>query len=106
MQTKTQLLIDSDNPYNIGSIDRALRFFIGGILVGSVFYLDPSLTITLFSIEFALIKVLPLIGIYPAITAWLGWDPIYELFNTTSETRFKSDVCDDLWKQAKAVTRF
>ena len=93
------------NPYNIGSIDRSIRFIIGGVLMGSIFYLTPTAVWSVAGTELMLMKFLPLISIYPLITAWLGWDPIYELFNTTSETRFKSDVCNGLLQQARAATR-
>ena len=105
MQSRAPYPKTWNNPYNIGSIDRGLRYFIGGILVGSVFYLGAVQTIMLFGTDFALIKILPLIGIYPAMTAWLGWDPFYELFNITSETRYKADVCDSLVEQTKAATK-
>jgi hypothetical protein len=94
-----------ENPYNIGSIDRALRYFIGGVLVGSVFYVNTGTMASVFGFEFALIKILPLIGIYPAITAWLGWDPVYALFNIRSASRLKYDVCDSLVEQTKAATK-
>ena len=105
MQTMAHHTKTWNHPYNIGSIDRGLRFFIGGVLVGSVFYLSAEQTFSLFGIEFALIKILPLIGIYPAITAWLGWDPLYAILNITSESRLKSDICDSLVEQTKAATR-
>jgi hypothetical protein len=91
------------NPYNIGTVDRALRFVLGGVLVGSIFYLDPSLSLSVLGAEIALYKLLPLLGIYPAVTAWLGWDPIYHITHIKSDTELESDVCGSIVSQTKAV---
>jgi hypothetical protein len=96
--------ISLPNPYNVGTIDRAIRFVIGGVLIGSVFFVNPASILTFQGLDIALYKLLPLIGIYPALTAWLGWDPVYNIFNIRSCTGLKSDVCDDIVEQTKAVT--
>jgi hypothetical protein len=92
------------NPYNIGFIDRSLRFVIGGILLGSVFYLSPLATVTIFGVEMMLMKVLPIISIYPLLTAWIGWDPFYHLAKIKSSMRIREDVCADIVDQVKAAT--
>jgi len=92
------------NPYNIGSIDRSFRFIAGGILLGSVFYLSPAALLTIGGYELMLIKVLPIISIYPLGTAWLGWDPFYHLLHINSSTRIRKDICADIVDQIKVVT--
>ena len=89
------------NPYNIGSIDRSLRFIIGGVLMGSLFYLTPAAVVSVAGTELMLMKFLPLISIYPLLTAWLGWDPIYHLLRINSSTRIQKDVCADIVDQVK-----
>ena len=92
------------NPYNIASIDRSLRFIIGGILFGSVFYLSPAAVVSIGTYEFTLMKLLPIISIYPLGTAWLGWDPVYHLLRINSSTRAKRDICADIVDQVKVAT--
>lgn len=53
---------------NMNGIERVVRFFLGCSLIGSVM-LSP------FTFEY--LVLLPLIGIYPCMTAIVGWDPIY-----------------------------
>ena len=53
---------------NLNGIERVLRLFVGCALIGSVM-LSP------FTFEY--LVLMPLIGIYPCLTAILGWDPIY-----------------------------
>lgn len=93
------------SPYNIGTIDRAIRYILGAVLVGSVFYLNPEYSFSLAGLEIKLYKIFPLIGIYPAITAWLGWDPIYQLARINSSTQLRRDVCGSLVKQAKVLAQ-
>ena len=92
-------------PYNIGTLDRAIRFLLGAALIGSVFYINPEYVLSLAGMELKLYKLLPLVGIYPAITAWLGWDPIYQLARIKSDTSSRVDVCDDLVTQTKKLAQ-
>lgn len=92
------------NPYNIGFIDRSLRFVIGGVFVGSVFYLAPAATISILGSEMMLMKLLPIVSIYPLLTAWFGWDPVYHIARIKSCTNIKGDVCADIVDQVKAAT--
>lgn len=57
---------------NMNGIERVLRLFFGCCLIGSVM-------ITPFSFEY--LVLLPLIGIYPCMTAIVGWDPVYFVFD-------------------------
>ncbi|WP_455366014.1 YgaP family membrane protein [Kaarinaea lacus] len=92
------------NPYNIGFIDRSLRFIIGGILFGSIFYLSPSAMVSIAGFEMMLVKLLPIVSIYPLLTAWVGWDPFYHLANISSSMPIKEDVCADIVDQVKTAT--
>ncbi len=92
------------NPYNIGFIDRSLRFIVGGVLLGSVFYLTPAAMVSIFGYEIMLMKLLPIVSIYPLLTAWFGWDPVYHLAKINSSTPIKEDVCADIVDQVKAAT--
>ena len=92
------------NPYNIGFIDRSVRFIVGGALLGSVFYLTPEAMASVFSYEIMLIKLLPIVSIYPLLTAWFGWDPFYHLAKIKSSMPIREDVCADIVDQVKAVT--
>ena len=53
---------------NIHMIERVLRLFVGCSLIGSVLFVQ---------VPFDYLILLPLIGIYPCLTAIVGWDPIY-----------------------------
>jgi hypothetical protein len=102
---KNEKTTSMPNPYNIGTIDRVIRYTIGAGLIGSVFYLDPNYVLSLAGLEIKLYKLLPLIGIYPAITAWLGWDPLYQVAHIKSSTQWRGDVCGSLATQTKALTQ-
>ena len=93
------------NPYNIGTIDRVIRYIIGAGLVGSVFYLNPNFALSLAGLEIKLYKLLPLIGIYPAVTAWLGWDPLYQVMRIKSSSHWRGDVCGSLTTQTKTLAK-
>lgn len=92
------------NPYNIGFIDRSMRFVLGGVLLGSVFYLTPGAIVSVMGTEVMLMKLLPIVSIYPLLTAWLGWDPFYHLFRIKSSTSIERDVCADIVDQVKVAT--
>lgn len=53
---------------NVNAFERALRLFAGCSLIGSVFFLTAP---------FDYLILLPLLGIYPCLTAIVGWDPLY-----------------------------
>lgn len=91
------------NPYNIGFLDRSLRFIIGGAMLGSVVYLSPSIVVSLLGNEIMLMKVLALLSLYPLLTAWIGRDPIYHLLSINSATRLKEDKCGDIVDQVKTA---
>ena len=102
--TEKRKRVTIPNPYNIGFIDRSLRFIIGGILLGSVFYLTPTAMISILGSEIMLMKLLPIVSIYPLLTAWVGWDPFYHLANIKSSMPIKEDVCADIVDQVKTAT--
>jgi hypothetical protein len=92
------------NPYNIGFIDRSIRFLIGGVMLGSVFYLTPAAVVSILGYDVMLMKLLSFLSLYPLLTAWLGWDPIYEAMSFDSATQLKEDISADIVDQMKAVT--
>ena len=102
--TEKRKRITIPNPYNIGFIDRSLRFIVGGVLLGSMFYLTPAAMVSIFGYEIMLMKLLPIVSIYPLLTAWFGWDPIYHIARINSSTRVKGDICADIVDQVKAAT--
>jgi len=62
---------------NIGLFDRVLRLTIGAALLGGVF--------VHLGVHHALVSwhgYVTMLSVYPLITAWLGWDPIYQVFET------------------------
>lgn len=92
------------NPYNIGFLDRSLRFIVGGAMLGSVFFLSPSVVVSMFGYEVMLLKVLSLASLYPLLTAWIGLDPIYHILSIDSATKLKEDKCGDIVDQVKTAT--
>lgn len=102
--TEKRKRITIPNPYNIGFIDRSLRFIIGGVLLGSVFYLMPTAMISILGSEIMLMKLLPIVSIYPLLTAWMGWDPFYHLASINSSMPIKEDMCGDIVDQVKTAT--
>jgi hypothetical protein len=65
---------------NMGLIDRTLRFVIGGILLGTTAGYLQATGSTMLDWH----AYIGLLSIYPFITAILGWDPFYHLFNAKS----------------------
>lgn len=81
---------------NVGTLDRIFRVALGAALIGSVFYLDESV--------FAQTNwwvLLPLLGIYPALTAVLGWDPVLDAKHVTSETNIPGDFPGSVKEQVE-----
>jgi len=64
------------NLNNINNIERVVRLFIGCSLIGSVMFLPAP---------FHYLILMPLIGIYPCLTAIVGWDPVYYVFGVNQE---------------------
>jgi len=62
---------------NMWLVDRTLRFVIGGLLLGSVAGYLQTTDSTMLDWH----AYIGLLSIYPFITAILGWDPFYHLFN-------------------------
>jgi len=71
---------------NISGIERVVRLFIGSALIGSVM-LTPA--------PFHFLILMPLIGIYPCLTAIVGWDPVYYVFGI-NKARFGNLLEDHL----------
>ncbi len=62
--------------HNIGLIDRAGRFFLGGALL----FLGVIAAVIAGSIQ-VWHAVAVLVSIYPLMTCMMGWDPVYQLLN-------------------------
>jgi hypothetical protein len=91
------------NPYNIGFLDRSLRFIVGGAMLGSVLTLSPTVVVSIFGYEMMLLKVLTFLSLYPLLTAWIGLDPIYHILSIDSATKLKEDKCADIVDQVKTA---
>lgn len=63
---------------NIGLTDRIVRGVLAALILGL-----PSLALS-YSGSFSWHGYVILLGIYPALTAILGWDPFYDLFHVRS----------------------
>jgi Inner membrane protein YgaP-like, transmembrane domain len=57
---------------NIGNVDKLVRYFVGGVLIGSILIVAPT--------QVGWMALLPLMAIPIVISAIIGWDPIYALF--------------------------
>lgn len=79
---------------NVGTLDRIFRFLLGIVLIGSVLFTEG----TVFE-QYNAWVLLPLIGIYPALTAVLGWDPLLDVAHKTSETHIAGDFAGSVKEQ-------
>ena len=59
------------NP-NVGNVDKLARYAVGATLIGAILVVAP--------LQVGWIVFLPLIAIPIVISAIIGWDPIYALF--------------------------
>ena len=59
------------NP-NVGLIDKSVRYVLGAALIGAMLVMTPT--------PIGWVVLLPLIAIPIFISAIIGWDPIYALF--------------------------
>ena len=76
---------------NIGKVDRIIRLVVAMALIMSVFFVGTVSADTQWSFEFW--NVLPFLGFYPGLTAFLGWDPVYELLGiSTHNTKTEQHV--------------
>ncbi|MBI3772883.1 MAG: DUF2892 domain-containing protein [Gammaproteobacteria bacterium] len=57
---------------NMANIDKVARYVVGAALIGAIFVIVPA--------QASLLVLLPLIAIPIVISAIIGWDPIYALF--------------------------
>ena len=71
---------------NLNGIERVLRLTLGCALIGSVL-LSP--------LSFEYLVLMPLIGIYPCLTALVGWDPVYYVFGI-NQPKFENFIQDHL----------
>ena len=77
---------------NLSNVERVARLFIGCSLIGSVMFLPGP---------FQYLILMPLIGIYPCLTAIVGWDPVYYVFGI-KQTRLGSFIENNLLPNSQA----
>lgn len=79
---------------NVGPIDRLLRFGAAALLIGQIllWWDDPA--------EQCL---LVLLGLYPAFTGMMGWDPLYAMAGARTCGRARYSVCGRLSDQLRAA---
>lgn len=79
---------------NVGFIDRILRGVIAVLVIGLPLAYGGS---------FSWHGYVILLGIYPALTAILGWDPLYALFNVRSCGSSQRNQCGTFPFEVKAA---
>ncbi|ALP53566.1 hypothetical protein Tel_10710 [Candidatus Tenderia electrophaga] len=57
---------------NMANSDKVARYALGAVLIASIFVVAPAYTSS--------VVLLPLIAIPIVISAIIGWDPVYALF--------------------------
>lgn len=84
---------------NLGLSDRMIR-----LIFSAVFLASPAYHLALFDAHFALQHgVLMLLSIYPGLTAFLGWDPFYQMAYTKSCGATERNQCGTLPYQVDAA---
>jgi len=68
---------------NVGITERAIRYVLTAMLVGVVFVAKGPFTWEVYA---------PLLSVYTFVTAVMGWDPIYELFEVDSTEKHTETV--------------
>lgn len=74
-----EALLQIDSYRNVGHLDRIIRLIAGLAMIISVYFVSPESVTLGGPLEWW--PVVPLLGIYPTMTAFLGWEPIYDLFD-------------------------
>lgn len=83
---------------NVGRLDRAIRLVVGVAMIMSVFFVGPVSAALPWAFEWW--QVLPFLGMYPAVTAFLGWEPLYELLGISTST-----MASDQYEQLREALR-
>jgi len=88
------------DPHNMGLVDRAVRFFVGGALlfVGVI-----SLVLTEGVQMWQALTVL--VSIYPLMTCMMGWDPVYQIFGLRTGAEHGRNVTGTFPYQVDAAMR-
>ncbi|MEJ2652634.1 MAG: DUF2892 domain-containing protein [Gammaproteobacteria bacterium] len=71
---------------NVGNVDKIVRYVVGAALIGSILVVAPN--------QVSWIVLLPLMAIPIVISAIIGWDPIYALFQKLPIPRLYTKVAD------------
>lgn len=91
-------LLTIEQYHNVGVFDRVVRFVLGSAMIASVFLVKLESAVALGgALEWW--TIMPLLSIYPMATAFLGWDPLYDHFNVSTDT----SVTDQLEQLREAL---
>lgn len=91
-------------PQNIGTIDRLIRAALGVFFLSSIFIASRATTPFFgFTTDNFPYFYATLLGFYPALTAILGWDPLYQVFRVRSSSSVSWDVSGTVKEQLDAV---
>ncbi len=74
---------------NIGLIDRAVRILVGTGMIG-VWFFYPIETVS------AWFAILPLLGVFPMLSGFIGWCPTYAMFHTKSCGTDEHNFCGSM----------
>lgn len=89
---------------NMGLADRILRLMIGAAMLagGSVFVVQAG-ALHAYNILEAVMLITMMVSVYPLLTAILGVDPVYSLFNTRTCSDSGRNQCGTFPYQVKAA---
>ncbi|MBL1433561.1 MAG: DUF2892 domain-containing protein [Gammaproteobacteria bacterium] len=89
---------DMPDPHNMGLIDRAIRFFVGGALIFiGVISLVVTDTVQIWQ------ALLVLFSVYPLMTCMMGWDPVYQVLSIRTGADYGRNVTGTLPYQVDAA---
>ena len=91
-------LLHIDAYYNVGRLDRGIRLLLGLAMIGVVYFVKID-SATALGGALQWWTLMPLFAVYPMITGFLGWDPIYAFFGASTD----GDTPDQLQQLHEAV---
>lgn len=91
-------LLRIDAYYNVGRVDRAIRLLLGLAMIGTVYFVKID-SATALGGALQWWTLMPLFAVYPMITAFVGWDPVYAFFGANTD----GDAPDQMQQLHEAV---
>lgn len=79
-------LLRIDAYHNVGRLDRGIRLLLGLAMIGVVYFVKID-SATALGGALQWWTLMPLFAVYPMITAFLGWDPVYAFFGASTDSR-------------------